>query len=94
MSESFDKNEMANTNEVRTHWGLAVNLRRREKRLAEFDRWLEQVIRQAKAEAWGEGYRVSDVAWVHAYSGHPVLEGEMCPGCRPSNPYTEEADHE
>ena len=35
MSESFEKNEMASTNEVRTHWGLAVNLHRREKRLAE-----------------------------------------------------------
>ena len=52
------------------------------------------LIRQAKAEAWGEGYRASDVAWVHAYSGHPVLEEEMCSGCRPSNPYAEESTND
>lgn len=62
---------------------------------AAFDSWLAETIRQARDEAWDEGYRASDVAWVHAYSGHPVLEEEMCSGCRPSNPYAEEAtdDH-
>ena len=53
------------------------------------------LIRQAKAEAWGEGYRVSETAWVHAYSGHPDLEGGMCSECSQPNPYAEETtdDH-
>ena len=95
MSESFDKNEMANTNEVRTHWGLAVNLHRREKRLAEFDRWLAETIRQAKAEAWDEGYssgvndaRIADSTPIDFGFGETYIEP-----CR-ANPYAEEADHE
>lgn len=52
-------------------------------RLAEFDRWLEQV----KAEAWDEGYSASETTWKHIYDGHPVPEGEMCPECSTGNPY-------
>ena len=37
--------------EVRRHWGLAVDIHRRPERLAEFDR----MIRSLKAEAWQEG---------------------------------------
>ena len=40
--------------EVRRHWGLAVDIHRREERLAEFDR----MIRSLKAEAWEEGWGV------------------------------------
>lgn len=37
--------------EVRRHWGLAVDIHRREERLAEFDHMIESI----KAEAWEEG---------------------------------------
>lgn len=31
--------------EVRRHWGLAVDIHRREERLAEFDRMIEEHVR-------------------------------------------------
>ena len=40
------------------------------------------LIRQAKAEAWDEGYRASGIVY-------PTL-----PPKHPTNPYAEEADHE
>ena len=37
--------------EVRRHWGLAVDIHRRDERLAEFDRMIHNI----QAEAWVEG---------------------------------------
>lgn len=42
--------------EVRRHWGLAVDIHRREERLAAFDRMIEAT----KAEVWDEGARASE----------------------------------
>ena len=38
--------------EVRRHWGLAVDIHRRDERLAEFDRLIQAV----RAEAWDRGW--------------------------------------
>ena len=39
--------------EVRRHWGLAVDIHRRDERLAEFDR----LIQSLQAKAWDQGWR-------------------------------------
>ena len=39
--------------EVRRHWGLAVDIHRRDERLAEFDR----LIQSLQAKAWDRGWR-------------------------------------
>ena len=39
--------------EVRRHWGLAVDIHRRDERLAAFDR----LIQALQAEAWDQGWR-------------------------------------
>lgn len=44
------------TDEVRRHWGIAVDLHRRDSRLAEFDRMIAEVERAAAEKAWDEGY--------------------------------------
>ena len=55
-------------------------------RRAAFDRWLAETIRQAKAEAWGEGRDEALAAWkVNYYDPHQWID---------PNPYAEEADHE
>lgn len=41
--------------EIRRHWGLAVDAHRREERLAEFDRMIAKIRAETKAEAWDEG---------------------------------------
>lgn len=71
------------TEEVRRHWGIAVDLHRRAERLAEFDAWLAE----EKAKAWDEGRLAEELAWHHALDGHPVPEGEMCDECAVVNPY-------
>lgn len=40
--------------EIRRHWGLAVDTHRREERLAEFDRMIAKIRAEAKAEALNE----------------------------------------
>ena len=39
--------------EARRHWGLAVDIHRRDERLAEFDR----LIQSLQAKAWDQGWR-------------------------------------
>lgn len=60
------------TEEVRDVYGYAQTYR-------DFDRWVADVIRKAKAEAWQEGY--SDCMDYHLSNG---LKGTE------TNPYTEE----
>lgn len=57
-------------------------------RLAEFDRWLDQTLREAKAEAWDEG-RAQAVheAFVHLFK----LESTTPPKPQP-NPYQQVQD--
>lgn len=57
-----------------------------------FDRWLDQTLRDAKAETWEEGHLASDTAWDHIYFGHPVSEGGICPECSAGNPYRQETE--
>ena len=52
----------------------------------EFNRWLASV----KAEAWEQGKRAEEKAWIHAFDGHPVEEGDMCDQCSTDNPYREQ----
>lgn len=52
-----------------------------------FDRWLNDIIRKAKAQGWDEGHYMSDLTWRHIYDGHDCEEGEMCPTCCQPNPY-------
>ena len=47
----MNKKHTPSMEEIRRHWGLAVDTHRREERLAEFDRMIESI----KAEAWDEG---------------------------------------
>ena len=54
----------------------------------------DELVRQAKAEAWDEGYDMSDLGWNHVYDGHDCAEGEMCPTCCQPNPYRIEARDE
>ena len=56
----------------------------------EFDRWLASV----KAEAWEQGRRAEEKAWIHVFDGHPVEEGDMCDQCSTDNPYREETNDE
>jgi len=51
------------TEEVRQHWGIAVDLDRRDSRLAEFDRWLAEVERAAAEKAWSEGFEKCATWW-------------------------------
>jgi len=51
-----------------------------------FDRWLASV----KAEAWEQGKRAEETAWIHVLDGHPVEEGDMCDQCPTDNPYREQ----
>lgn len=56
--------------EVRRHWGLAVDIHRRDERLAEFDR----LIQSLQAKAWDRGWadrsrRYLAVEWLTA--GNP-----------------------
>ena len=48
---------------------------------------LPGIIQQAKAEAWDEGFAMSELSWRHIYDGHDCAEGEMCPTCCQLNPY-------
>lgn len=50
-----------------------------------FERWLASV----QAEAWEQGKRAEEKAWIHAFDGHPVEEGDMCDQCSTDNPYRE-----
>lgn len=81
---------MPTTGEVRDgyvkqmmHWTLP---QQENKWKAEFDRWLESV----KAEAWDEGKRAEETAWMHTFNGHPVEEGDVCDQCPTDNPYRKE----
>ena len=49
--------------EVRRHWGLAVDIHRRPERLAEFDR----MIRSIQAETWGKFQEHYAAEWEEAY---------------------------
>ena len=49
--------------EVRRHWGLAVDIHRRPERLAEFDR----MIRSIQTEAWGKFQEHYAAEWEGAY---------------------------
>lgn len=53
---------------------------------AEFWRWLNKI----KAEAWEQGKRAEETAWIHVLDGHPVEEGDMCDQCPTDNPYREQ----
>ena len=53
---------------------------------AEFNRWLNSI----KAEAWEQGKRAEETAWIHVLDGHPVEEGDMCDQCPTDNPYREQ----
>ncbi len=50
----------------------------------------EDVIREAKRDAWEEGRSAEALSWEHCFSGHPVPEGDVCDECRVENPYKEE----
>lgn len=54
--------------EVRRHWGLAVDVHRREERLAEFDRMIDSV----RAEGWENAHReVSYIpCWIKDWDDH------------------------
>lgn len=46
------------TNEVREQWGNAVDYYRSpQQRLPGFDRWLSELIRKEREEAWDEGFQ-------------------------------------
>ena len=52
--------------------------------------WLAERIREAKAQAWEEGYYESELQWRHVYEGHVVDRDDpnsMCTVCGQGNPY-------
>lgn len=53
----------------------------------EFDRWLAERDAEVAAKAWEEGRLAEELAWEHAYNGHPVPEGDTCDECAVVNPY-------
>ena len=76
-NETLDVNHPA-VEEVRRHWGLAVDIHRRPERLAEFDR----MIRALKAEAWDQGAEAGERDYATALDpGHECIP----------NPYREAA---
>lgn len=81
MTEKHGGEYTPSAEEVRRHWGLAVDTHRREERLAEFDRMIAKVRAEAKAEAWD----ACEGAWYHAHS----LDNIEPWGYLPHNPYKE-----
>ena len=61
--------------EVRRHWGLAVDIHRRDERLAAFDR----LIQALQAEAWEDGaqaaWGTSGEGWNGEYAERPGPPG-------------------
>lgn len=51
------------------------------------DRWLAKRDAEVAAKAWDEGQAAEELAWEHAFNGHPVPEGEACDVCKVVNPY-------
>lgn len=58
-----------------------------EQELGRYDRMIAEVERATAEKAWDEGREAEELAWEHAYNGHPVPEGEVCDECVVENPY-------
>ena len=63
--------------------------------VAEYDRHVARLTLEAAApviaaEAWDEGYAMSERELDHAYGGHPICQDgpcDLCPECGTGNPY-------
>lgn len=72
--------------EVRRHWGLAVDIHRRDERLAGFDRLIEQI----RADAYARGKAVAQQ--LTSESSYSYQDGTIPPGTMTSQELSETED--